>query len=101
MRQLGTDPDSRIAVAAGILTVLAAAAETRAAMPVAAWTVAPTSWPVSGLSSSQTSGVDTTPAAAATMTVIFQPGDTLTPPRPSPTAHQPTASRGPFTDSKN
>ncbi|MGW3563799.1 hypothetical protein ACWDSL_07850 [Streptomyces sp. NPDC000941] len=41
MRQLGTDPDSRIAVAAGILTVLAAAAETRAAMPAAAWTVAP------------------------------------------------------------
>jgi hypothetical protein len=40
------------------------------AMPTAAWMEAPASCPVSGLSSSQINGVETTPIAASRMTVI-------------------------------
>lgn len=57
-------------------------AQTRAAIPTAAWTEAPASCPVSGLSSSQIHGVETTPAAASTMTVIFHPCDMLALPCP-------------------
>jgi hypothetical protein len=55
-------------------------AQTKAAIPTAAWMEAPVSSPVLGLSSNQISGVETTPAAASAMTVIFHPCDM----RPSP-----------------
>ncbi|MGW1621150.1 hypothetical protein [Streptomyces sp. NPDC002172] len=42
-------------------------------MPTAPWTEAPTSWPASGLSSSQTSGVEAVPTAPSTTTEIFRP----------------------------
>lgn len=51
-------------------------AQTRAPMATAAWTEAPTSCPVFGLFSNQNNGVETMPATATTMTVIFPPRDT-------------------------
>ncbi|MEY9969479.1 hypothetical protein ABIA33_007567 [Streptacidiphilus sp. MAP12-16] len=54
----------------------ASTAQTGATMPVAPWSEAATSWPVSGLPSSQYSGVDAIPAPATVTIAILPPRDT-------------------------